>query len=76
MNETLVSKNGDEDYIANFYNCNHHNLPCLTIVQDKLFLCPFAAHVKHYFIKANKPVPITEQDYIKIEDINNDIDIL
>ena len=74
MLESIVNENGKENYIDNFYNCGHHLIPCLTLKQDKMFLCPFAAHVRHYFNKANKPYPIQEQDYLLIESIQNDIE--
>lgn len=65
-----------EDPIANFYNCSHHMLPCFTVEEDKLFVCPFASHSKHYFKKCKQDYPITEFDYLKIADIQNDIELL
>lgn len=65
-----------EDPILNFYNCSHHMLPCFTVKEDKLFLCPFASHSEHYFNKCKQNYPITQFDYLNIADIQGDIELL
>lgn len=75
MNETLVDKNGTENFINNFYNCSHHSIPCLTIKNSKLYVCPFAAHIEHYCKKANCVIPEIEGiDYLLIKNIAGDIE--
>ena len=51
-------------------------LPCFTVEEDKLFVCPFASHSKHYFQKCKQTYPITKFDYLNIADIQGDIELL
>lgn len=75
--QTLVDESGSEDEVYNFFNCTRHQLPCLTVKDFKLYICPFIAHLNHYYQKINKEVPLIEgKDYIDIRDIKNNLDIL
>lgn len=77
MSSSLVNSiNTLEDPILNFYNCSHHMLPCFTVEEDKLFVCPFASHSKHYFQKCKEQYPITKYDYLNIADIQGNIELL
>lgn len=77
MSSSLVNPNDHlEDPILNFYNCSHHMIPCFTVEEDKLFVCPFASHSKHYFAKCKQDYPITQFDYLNIADIQGNIELL
>lgn len=76
MQSTLVDEKGEENYIDNFYNCYKYNLPCLTLKNYKLYICPFQAHVIHYYKKCNKEIPVFQEDTLDIRDIKNNLDIL
>ena len=75
MEQILVDKIGQQDKNFNFYNCSHYSLPCLTIKNSKLYVCPFAAHIEHYCKKASCVIPEIEGiDYLLVETIQGDIE--
>lgn len=66
--QTLVEPKGFYSKEDNFYNCHNHKLPCLTIKNSKLYICPFCAHVEHYCKKAKCEMNIVEGiDYLDLE---------
>lgn len=75
MGETLVSENPlDKEH--NFFNCTHYNLPCFTVKDEKIFFCPFAAHISKFAEQYNLNIPITAKDFLYLDDIKNNLDIL
>ena len=65
--QTLVEPKGFYPKEDNFYNCRNHKLPCLTIKNSKLYICPFCAHVEHYCKKTNCNIKIIEGiDYLDL----------
>lgn len=65
--QTLVEPKGFYSKEDNFYNCRNHKLPCLTIKDSKLYICPFCAHVEHYCKKANCSIEEVEGiDYLDL----------
>lgn len=76
MMQTIVDEEGNGSYIDNFFNCCRHQIPCLTLKDYKLYMCPFAAHVEHYFKKCGKPAPEHEGDFIDIRSLGGDLDKL
>ena len=76
MMQTIVDEEGTGNYVDNFFNCCRHQIPCLTLKDYKLYMCPFAAHVEHYFKKCGKPMPESEGDYIDIRSLGGDLDKL
>lgn len=77
LHQVLVDEEGKQDYEHNFFNCNKYRLPCLTLRDSKVFICPFIAHLHHYINKTNMKYDLKENiDYLNIESINNNLDIL
>ena len=75
MGETLVSETPlDKEY--NFFNCTHYQLPCFTVKDEKLFFCPFAAHISKLAEQYNLNISITNKDFLYLDDIKNNLDIL
>lgn len=73
--QTLVEPNGSIDGHYNFFNCLNHKLPCFTLKDYKLFICPFSAHIDIYCKKANEKIPlIKDNDYLVISEIKNNLD--
>lgn len=66
--QTLVNNLGILDKNYNFFNCTNHKLPCLTLKNNKLYICPFCAHVEHYCKKVNYKIKEVEGiDYLNLE---------
>lgn len=76
MMQTIVNEEGTENYIDNFFNCCRHEIPCLTLKDYRLYICPFAAHVNHYFEKCGKTTPECSKDYIDIRTLKGNLDKL
>ncbi len=73
--QTLVQPYGDLDAHYNFFNCVNHKLPCFTLKDHKLFICPFSAHINLYCEYTNEKIPlIKDKDYLLISEIQNDLD--
>ena len=52
------------------FNCVNHKLPCFTLRDKKLYICPFSAHLHIYCEKANITIKeIKYIDYLPIEEI-------
>lgn len=74
---TIVEPCGSLDGFDNFFNCIDHKLPCFTLKNKKLYICPFSAHLEHYCKKANITIPEIEWvDYLPVDKINNDLDLI
>lgn len=74
MEQNIVDEKHEGDFEFNYFNCGHHTIPCFTIKDFKLYICPFAAHVSHYFKAAVISHPETLDDYLYIPDIKGDLD--
>lgn len=75
--QTLVDTSGQQNKKKNFYYCSYHSLPCLTLKNNKIFICPFTAHREHYEKKAGIILPLIEgEDYLNLADIKGNLDIL
>lgn len=73
--QTLVDPAGMQDAHFNFFNCIPHKLPCFTARDNKLYICPFSAHLHIYCDATGENIPEVEDvDYLNICTINNDLD--
>lgn len=75
--QTLVECSGSLNGFNNFFNCTNHQLPCLTLKNSKLYICPFCAHIDSFCKKNN--IVITEKewvDFIPLDKLNNELDKL
>ena len=71
--QTLVDINGTQDMEKNFFYHCHHQLPCFTLQDYKIFECPFAAHIRHFIKKFNSNIPLIENvDYLDLLTITLD----
>lgn len=71
--QTLVDINGSQDAEKNFYHHCHHQLPCFTLKDYKIYECPFAAHIDHFCKKFNIDIPLVENnDYLPLETLTLD----
>lgn len=71
--QTLVDINGTQDMADSFFNQCHHQLPCFTLQDYKIFECPFAAHIRHFNKKFNTDIPlIKDSDYLDLKEITLD----
>lgn len=62
----LVNLEGSEDAEHNFFNCSKHKLPCFTLKNKKIYICPFSAHIEHFCKKFNKNIPDPPENYIDL----------
>lgn len=75
--QTLVEPYGDLDSHYNFFNCVNHKLPCFTLKDHKLFICPFSAHINIYCAHTKENIPlIKNKDYLMVSDIKNNMDLI
>ena len=75
--QTLVDPEGSQDYVNNFFNCYKYKLPCFTLKNNRLYICPFSAHIEHFDKKLNNNIPLVEGiDYLNIKEINKNMDIV
>lgn len=73
FNQTLVDITGSQDKEKNFYKQCHHQLPCFTLQDYKIFECPFAAHIRHFNKKFHTNIPLIENiDYLNLYNITLD----
>jgi glycosyltransferase involved in cell wall biosynthesis len=55
-----------------FKNC-HHQLPCFTLQDYKIYECPFAAHIRHFSKKFHVDIPSIEgSDYLSLKTLTLD----
>lgn len=75
--QTLVNLPGSLNKHFNFFNCTNHKLPCLTAKDNKLYICPFCAHVEHFCKSAKILIPEEENiDYLDITKIQGNLDLI
>lgn len=75
--QTLVEPSGSLDPHNNFFNCILHKLPCFTLKNNKLYICPFTAHLEHFCKKFNEHIPeIPWDDYLPVEEIKGNMDLV
>lgn len=75
--QTLVDITGSQDADQNFFHCTIHKLPCFTLRDFKLFICPFSAHLHLYESKKGITIPLVKDiDYLDINDIQGNLDIV
>lgn len=71
--QTLVDITGSQDIKQSFYKYCHHQLPCFTLQDYKIFECPFAAHIRHFNKKFHTNIPIIENiDYLDLNTLTLD----
>lgn len=61
---------GRQDPSTNFYYCWRAN-QCITLQDGKLFNCVVPAHIGHFNKKFDKNIPVTERDFLRVEDIHS-----
>ena len=75
--QTLVDPTGSQDGFVNFFNCADHKLPCFTLKEKKLYICPFSAHLEHFCKRFNTNIPEIEWiDYLPIDQIQGNLDLI
>lgn len=68
--QTLVDVEGKQDKEKSFFKNCHHQLPCFTLKNYKIYECPFAAHIEHFSKKFNINIPeIKNEDYLELKDL-------
>lgn len=71
--QTLVDISGSQDMNDKFFNKCHHQLPCFTLQDYKIYECPFAAHIRHFIKKFHVDIPEVEwSDYIPLKELTLD----
>lgn len=63
---------GDSDKLYNYSHCTHYVLPCFTIRNKKLYMCPQAATLDIFYNKFNGECPLQLGDYIPLEDLDEE----
>lgn len=71
MRQQLVNEKGDTDPISGYYQHCPHEIPCFTLKNYKIYICPFSAHLDIYRKKYNVNIPEEKNDYLCLEDINS-----
>lgn len=71
MRQQLVNENGDTDPAKAYYQYCPHEIPCFTLKNYKIYICPFSAFLDIYCKKYNLNIPEEEEDYLRLEDINS-----
>ena len=69
--QTLVDITGSQDMNTSFFKNCHHQLPCFTLQDYKIYECPFAAHVRHFSKKFHIP-SIEGSDYLSLRTLTLD----
>ena len=64
---TLVNIKGTEDGNKQFNNCSKYRLPCFTLKDYKIYICPFAAHIEHFCKKFNINIPNDKSNYLVLD---------
>ena len=73
FDQTLVDINGTQDKEDNFFHRCHHQLPCFTLRDYKIYECPFAAHITAFKKKFNIDIPeIENDDYLNLHTLTLD----
>lgn len=62
----LVNVDGTENGKENFFSCSKHKLPCFTIKNKKIYICPFSAHIEHFCDRFNVSIPEHPSDYLDL----------
>ena len=73
MNESLVATT-QQDADFNFYNCTHHAIPCFSVKNKRLYICPFSTHVNRFSDANNLNIPDDDLNSLALEDIKGDMD--
>lgn len=71
MSETLVDPINLKNKNINFQHCHWYTIPCLTLKEYRIYLCPFAAHINHYFKAAG--LEIKTDNFSTLLDIRHPI---
>lgn len=71
MRQQLVNENGDTDPIKAYYQYCPHEIPCFTLKDYKIYICPFSAFLDIYCKKYNLNIPEEDKDYLQLENINS-----
>ncbi len=66
MRETLIDSEGKQNIEENFKQCSMYSGTCLTLKDYKIYLCPAAAHMEHYFKKIDKFFDINQIETLDI----------
>jgi hypothetical protein len=72
---TLIDLNGTQDKDFNFNNCSKYKLPCFTLKDYKIYICPFSAHLNIFKNKFNIDIPESKNDYLDLRE-NLDLNLL
>lgn len=77
MHQTLVDESGQQDKEFNFFHCGNYTLPCFTLKDFKLYICPFSAHFALYSQKSGFIYNEQENiDYLDVRKVKNNMDII
>ena len=73
FDQTLVDVTGSQDMNETFFKNCHHQLPCFTLRDYKIYECPFAAHIIAFKKKFNVDIPEIEGiDYLNLKTLTLD----
>lgn len=65
FNQTLVDQTGSQSRMI-FHKCPKYRLPCFTLKDYKIYICPFSAHINVFCSAAGIQNFITDKDYLDI----------
>ena len=66
---------GQQDSRMSFLNCDHAN-QCTTLVQGKIYPCPFPYYIRHFNKHFNQNLVTTEHDYVDIYNVKDFNEVL
>lgn len=77
MHQTLVDESGSQNKENNYFYCGNYTLPCFTLKDYKLYICPFSAHLPLYTQRTGLNIKtIPNIDYIDIREVHNNLDLI
>lgn len=75
--ELIINKNGNENSYENFFNCKNYKIPCFTVKNNKLYICPCSAHIEHFCKKEHFKIIEQENiDFLYLSNIKNNSELL
>lgn len=70
MVKFCINEKGDTDVVRRFLDCGNAN-KTVTLREGKLYTCPFKATVCHFNDYFNSRIPVTESNYISVQEIDS-----
>jgi len=70
FNNMSINKDGTYDSELNYEECSFSRT-CLHMRDDIIYICPMVAHLEHFKKYFNEELKLTEQDYIKVNELDS-----